>query len=98
MIYGRSQSVCQGKPSSQVSVSRTPSYSPSLQRDPRSELDLSGDRTVGDAVALKPASSQPSLQKAEQRGGLAFSCLVPHSSAMSKVLSNDHALDARGRE
>lgn len=61
--------MCRGKPSIQVSVSRTPSYSP------RSELDLSRDETVGDVVALKPASSQPSLQKTEQRGGLAFSVL-----------------------
>lgn len=67
--------MCRGKPSIQVSVSRTPSYSPSLHQDPRSELDLSRDETVGDAAALKPASSQPSLQKAEQRGGLAFSVL-----------------------
>lgn len=49
---------------------------------------------MGDTVALKPASSQPTVCRRRSRGLL---CLVPHSSAMSKVLSNDHALDARGQ-
>lgn len=48
---------------------------------------------MGNAVTLKPASSQPTVCRRRSRGEARPSL----SCAMSKVLSNDHALDVRGQ-